>query len=156
MCGGDAEMVVRNRGGERVIQAQDFFMAPSVDITRMTVLEPTDFLTGIRLLNTWSGASFYFEKVADRNVWDFPLVNVAAAFRMDAQTVADARIVCGAVQCTPRRVEEAERLVRGQSRSEQVAESAAAVAIEGAEPLNYNHFKILLMRNLVKRAIRGV
>ncbi len=152
----DAEMVVRNPAGERVIRAQDFFMDPSVDITRMTVLEPDDLLTAIRLPNTWSGASFYFEKVADRNVWDFPLVNVAAAFRMDGQTVADARIVCGAVQCTPRRVEEAERLVRGQPRSEQVAESAAAVAIEGAEPLNYNHFKVPLMRNLVMRAIRGV
>ena len=152
----DAEMVVRNRGGERVIQAKDFFMPPSVDITRMTVLEPDDLLTAIRLPNEWSGASFYFEKVADRNVWDFPLVNVAAAFRMDGQTVADARIVCGAVQCTPRRVEQAERLVRGQPRSEQIAESAAAVATDGAEPLNYNHFKISLMRNLVKRAIRGV
>ena len=64
--------------------------------------------------------------------------------------------MCGAVQCTPRRVEQAERLVRGQLRNEQIAESAAAVATDGAEPLNYNHFKISLMRNLVKRAIRGV
>ncbi len=151
----DAEMVVRNRGGERVIKADDFFMEPAVDIRRMTVLDPDDLLTAIRISNTWSGASFYFEKVADRNTWDFPLVNVAAAFRMDGSTVEDARIVCGAVECVPRRVVAAERLVRGQPRSELIAEEAGAAAVEGAEPLNYNHFKIPLMQNLVKRAVRG-
>jgi xanthine dehydrogenase YagS FAD-binding subunit len=151
----DAGMVVRNQAGTRVIEAVDFFMPPSVDIRRMTVLEPEDLLTAVRLPNEWSGADFYFEKVADRNVWDFPLVNVAAAFRMNGSTVEDARIVCGAVQCTPRRAVAAERLVRGQSRSEQIAETAGAAAVEGAEPLNYNHFKIPLMENLVKRAVRG-
>lgn len=152
----DAEMVVRNRGGERVIRAADFFMPPSVDIRRMTVLEPEDLLTAVRLPNEWAGASFYFEKVADRNVWDFPLVNVAAAFRMNGTTVEDARIVCGAVQCTPRRVTVAERIVRGQARSEQVASSAGAAAVTGAEALAYNQFKIPLMESLVKRAVRGV
>ena len=152
----DAEIVIRSRRGERIVRANDFFMQPSVDIRRMTVLEPEELLTAIRLPNGWSGASFYFEKVADRNVWDFPLVNVAASFRMEGSTVEEARIVFGAVQCVPRRIEEAERLVRGQLRSEQVAESAGAAAVEGAEPLNYNHFKVPLMENLVKRAVRGV
>ncbi len=151
----DADIVIRRRGGERIVRASDFFMEPSVDIRRMTVLEPDELLTAVRLPNEWSGASFYFEKVADRNVWDFPLVNVAASFRMNDSIVEDARIVCGAVQCVPRRVEEAERLVRGQLRSEQVAESAGAAAVQGAEPLSYNHFKVPLMENLVRRAVRG-
>ena len=151
----DAEMVVRNRRGERVIPAADFFMPPSVDIERMTVLEPEDLLISIRLPAAWAGAEFYFEKVADRNVWDFPLVNVAAAFRMSGSTVAEARIVCGAVQCTPRRVIEAERIVRGQARSDQVAESAGAAAVDGAEPLAFNQYKIPLMQSLVRRAVRG-
>jgi xanthine dehydrogenase YagS FAD-binding subunit len=152
----DAEMVVRNRGGERIIRAGDFFMEPSEDIRRMTVLEPDDLLTAIRLPDTWAGARFYFEKVADRNVWDFPLVNVAAAFSvLDGPTVSDARIVCGAVQCIPRRVRAAERIVRGQALNEQVAEAAGAAAVEGAEPLHFNQFKIPLMQNLVKRAVRG-
>jgi xanthine dehydrogenase YagS FAD-binding subunit len=151
----DAQMIVRNRAGERVIPAANFFMPPSVDIERMTVLEPEDLLTSIRLPAAWSGAEFYFEKVADRNVWDFPLVNVAAAFRMDGSTIADARIVCGAVQCTPRRVLAAERIVRGQARSDQVAESAGTAAVNEAEPLAFNQYKIPLMQNLVRRAVRG-
>ena len=151
----DAEMVIRNRGGERVVRAADFFMPPSVDIRRMTVLEPEELLTAIRLPNEWAGASFYFEKVADRNVWDFPLVNVAAAFRMNGTTVEDARIVCGAVQCTPRRATAAERIVRGQARTEPVAASAGAAAVTDAEALSYNQFKIPLMESLVRRAVRG-
>jgi len=151
----DAQMVVRNRGGERLIRAGDFFMEPSVDIRRMTVLEPDDLLTAIRLPGSWAEASFHFEKVADRNVWDFPPVNVAAAFRMEGSAVTDARIVCGAVQCVPRRLQAAERLVRGQTRSEQVAEAAGAAAVQGAEPLTLNGYKIPLMQNLVRRAVRG-
>ena len=33
---------------------------------------------------------------------------------------------------------------------------AGKMAVEGAEPLRYNGYKVPLMRNLVKRAIRGV
>jgi xanthine dehydrogenase YagS FAD-binding subunit len=59
------------------------------------------------------------------------------------------------VQCTPRRVTAAERLVRGQARTDQVADAAGAAAVQGAEPLAFNGYKIPLMQNLVRRAIRG-
>ena len=75
--------------------------ARPVDIQRMTVLEPEDLLTTIRIPNTWAGANFYFEKVADRGAWDFPLVNVAAALRLEGGRIADARVVVGAVECIP-------------------------------------------------------
>ncbi len=151
----DASIVIRNSRGERVVDAEDFFMPPSVDIRRMTILEPGDILTAIRIPETWSGARFYFEKVADRNSWDFALVSVATAMRVDgAGTIEDVRIACGAVQCTPRRLHEVEALIRGRAQSEETAELAAAAAAHGARPLNYNHYKIPLMQNLVKRSLR--
>ncbi len=151
----DASLVIRSSRGERVVNAEDFFMPPSVDIRRMTVLELGDILTAIRIPETWSGARFSFEKVADRNAWDFALVSVATAMRVDgAGTIEDVRIACGAVQCTPRRLNEVEALVRGRAQSEETAELAAAAAAHGARPLNYNHYKIPLMQNLVKRSLR--
>jgi hypothetical protein len=33
---------------------------------------------------------------------------------------------------------------------------AGTMAVQGAQPLRYNGYKVPLMRNLVKRAIRGV
>ena len=44
----------------------------------MNVLQPGELLTAIRIPATMAGAQFYFEKVRDRQVWDFPLVNVAS------------------------------------------------------------------------------
>jgi xanthine dehydrogenase YagS FAD-binding subunit len=151
----DARMVVRDATGEREIPATDFFMEPSVDITRMTVLDPGDLLVAVRLPETWSQADVYFEKVADRNSWDFALASVAAAFRMEGDLIADVRIACGAVQCVPRRMRAVERLLRGAARTEEVALAAGALATEGAEPLAYNGYKIPLVENLVKRAVRG-
>ena len=152
----DASMVIQSSRGERVVSAEEFFMPQGVDITRMTVLEPGDILTTIRIPATWAGAPHYFEKVADRNSWDFALVNVATVMRIGgAGTIEDARIVCGAVQCTPRRLTEVEDVVRGRTQDEDTAELAAAAAARGARPLNYNHFKIQLMQNLVKRSVRS-
>jgi len=45
----------------------------------LNILRPGDLLTAIRIPSTWAGAQFYFEKVRDRNVWDFALLNVASA-----------------------------------------------------------------------------
>jgi len=151
----DATMVVSSTSGQREIPAQDFFVGPDRDILNMTVLNEGEILTAVRIPNTWANAEFYFEKVADRNVWDFALVNVAAAFRTSGENIEDARIVCGAVECVPRRLEDIEAAIRGQSRSDSTANSVAEMATVGARPLNYNNFKVPLMQNLVKRAIRG-
>jgi xanthine dehydrogenase YagS FAD-binding subunit len=150
----DASMVIRNLKGERVVPAEDFFMEPGVDITRMTVLRPGDILTAIRIPATWAGATFYFEKVADRNTWDFALVSIAAAMRTNGNGIDDIRMVCGGVQCVPRRLTEVENAMRGRPRNEETAARAGALAVQDAKPLNYNHFKVPLMENLVKRAVR--
>ncbi len=152
----EASMVVRSLGGERVVPAEDFFMEPGVDIERMTVLEPDEVLTAIRVPPTWADATFYFEKVSDRNSWDFALASVAAAFRTDGITIDDARIVCGAVQCVPRRMREVERWLSGRARTPEGVDAAGAMAVKGAEPLAYNGYKIPLVTNLVKRAIRSI
>jgi len=35
--------------------------------------------------------------VRDRNVWDFPLVNVASALKLSGQTITEGRVAVGAV-----------------------------------------------------------
>src|SRR5438874_5184816 len=74
----DAKFVVRSSKGERVVDAEEFFIGPKIDITRMTSTKPEEILVAIRIPATFANAYFYFEKVADRNAWDFPLVNVAS------------------------------------------------------------------------------
>ncbi len=149
----NASMVIRNSGGEREVSAEDFFVGPALDILNTTVLRPGDVLTAIRLPADWRGASFYFEKVADRNVWDFSLVSIAAAFRLNGDSISEASIVCGAVQTTPRRLRNVENALRGMSKGMATAEAISPMATAGARALAHNGFKIPLMQNLVKRAI---
>lgn len=147
----EAKMVIRSAKGERVVDAEKYFIGPAIDITHMTVLKPEELLVAIRVPAKWAGAKFHFEKVADRNVWDFPLVNVASALRVEGGEIKDARVVCGGVSCTPRLVPDA---VRGGKQDEETGMIAGKAASHGARPLNYNHYKIPLVENLVKRAIR--
>jgi xanthine dehydrogenase YagS FAD-binding subunit len=151
----DAQMVVRNAGGERTVAARNFFIGPWLDITRMTVLERGDLLVSIRIPGTFAGKPHYFEKVRDRQVWDFPLVNIASAMSVNGNTIEDARLVVGGVSARPLRLVEAEDAIRGRARNEDTARIAADIATRGAVTLRHNGYKIPLMQNLVKRAIRG-
>ena len=151
----EAQMVIRRGSREVVVDAEDYFVGPGVDIMRMTTLEPGDLLTAIRLPATWAGARFYFEKIRDREVWDFPLVNVASALKPAGDRIERIRIVVGAVAARPYRLRAVEAAVTGQPITEATAELAGQLAVDGAVPLQHNGYKVPLMRNLVKRAIRG-
>jgi xanthine dehydrogenase YagS FAD-binding subunit len=151
----DAQMVIQSARGERIVSAEDYFIGPATDITRMTVLAPGELLTAIRIPSTWAGAQFYFEKVRDRNVWDFPLLNVASAATYAGQNIERIRVVVNAAAARPLRLHAVEAAVVGKPRNEQTAELGGQIAVQGAQPLRYNGYKVPLMRNLVKRAIRG-
>jgi xanthine dehydrogenase YagS FAD-binding subunit len=150
----DAKLVIRSAKGERVVGTDGFFIGPKTDITQMTALKPNEILTAIRVSNSWAGAKFYFEKVADRDTWDFALVNVAAAIVVKNGVVERSRIACGGVSATPRRLTVVEDVIKGKPASEDIAKLAGQSAVRGAKPLNYNQFKIPLMANLVTRAVR--
>ena len=104
----DAKFVIRNSKGERVVNAEDYFIGPKVDIKRMTILQPGDLLTAIRIPGAWAGGRFYFEKVSDRDAWDFALVNVASAMIVEGGTIKQARIVVGGVAPRPFRLKPVE------------------------------------------------
>jgi xanthine dehydrogenase YagS FAD-binding subunit len=151
----DAQMVIRNADGEHVVAARNYFIGPWLDITRMTALQPGDLLVSVRIPGTFAGKTHYFEKIRDRQVWDFPLVNIASAMTLSGNTIGDARLVVGGVAARPMRLVDAEDAIRGRARNEETARMAAEIATRGAVALRHNAYKIPLMQNLVKRAIRG-
>jgi xanthine dehydrogenase YagS FAD-binding subunit len=151
----DAQMVIRNRRRERVVEAGDFFVGPAIDITRMTALEPDELLTTIRLPAQFAGAQFYFEKVRDRNAWDFPLVTVASAVVLRGGVVSIARVAVNGVAATPVRLIEVEQAITGQRLSEETATMASEYATRSSKALRHNDWKLPLMRNLVRRSLRA-
>ena len=152
----DAKFVIQTPKGEQVVDAENYFLGPDIDIMRMNILQHGDLLTAIRIPATWAGAHFYFEKVRDRNVWDFPLLNVASAMQLSGDTIQNIRIAVNAAAARPLRLKTVEDSVRGKQRNAANGEMAGKLAIQGAVPLQFNAYKIPLMRNLVKRAISGV
>jgi xanthine dehydrogenase YagS FAD-binding subunit len=152
----DAKFVIRTSRGERVVDAEDYFIGPQIDITRLHILKPGDLLTAIRIPSTWAGAQFYFEKVRDRNVWDFPLLNVASAMVVSNGIIERMRIAVNGAAARPLRLKIVEDAVRGKAPNSATGEMAGKLAVQGAVPLQFNAYKVPLMRNLVKRAIGGV
>ncbi len=151
----DAEFVIKRGSAERVVPAREFFVGPGIDITKLTVLQPGDLLTAIRIPATWAGKAHYFEKVRDRQVWDFALVNIAASLNMSGTTISDVRMVVNGVSAEPYRLDAVEAAIKGKPRDKATAEMAAELAVQGAVPLRHNAYKIPLVKALVKRAIRG-
>ena len=150
-----ASMVMRGAAGERIVAAEDYFIGPGSDITRMTVLQPGELLTAIRIPGDWAGSHFYWEKIRDRQVWDFALVSVASAMTLSGTTIQNIRLVVNGVSARPLRLVAVEQYVKGKPRNEATAAVAGDMAIQGAQPLRFNAYKVPMMRNLVKRAIRG-
>jgi xanthine dehydrogenase YagS FAD-binding subunit len=152
----DAKFVIRTPKGERVIDAGDYFVGPDIDITSLHVLKPGELLTAIRIPSAWAGAQFYFEKVRDRNVWDFALLNVASAMVVANGGIERIRIAVNGAAARPLRLTAVEDAVRGKPANAATGEIAGKLAVQGAVALQFNAYKIPLMRNLVKRAIGGV
>jgi len=152
----DAKFVLMTSKSQQVIDAEHYFVGPDLDITRMNILRAGYLLTAVRIPSTWAGADFYFEKIRDRNVWDFPLLNIASAMRSSGEAIQDIRIAVNAAAARPLRLKVVEDSVRGKPRNAATGEAAGKLAVQGAVPLQFNAYKIPLMRNLVKRAISGV
>jgi xanthine dehydrogenase YagS FAD-binding subunit len=152
----DAKFAILTPNGERVIDAEDYFIGPDIDITSLHVLKPGELLTAIRIPSAWEGVQFYFEKVRDRNVWDFPLLNVASAMVISNGVINKIRIAVNGAAARPLRLTAVEDAVRGRPANASTGAMAGKLAVQGAVALQFNAYKIPLMRNLVKRAVGGV
>jgi len=82
---------------------------------------------------------------------------VAAAVSLDGnKTVGEARLVLGGVAPIPWRVPKAEAALAGKKLNNDLLTEVARVALQGAEPLAKNAYKIPLTQTLVRRALARV
>ena len=92
--------------------------------------------------------------MADRETWDFALVNVASALVVNNGVIERARVACGAVSAVPRRLKVVEEIVKGKPASADIATLAGQSADARRAAAQLQQFKIPLMANLVTRAVR--
>jgi xanthine dehydrogenase YagS FAD-binding subunit len=145
----DAVIVVRSAKGEQRIPIADFHRLPGDTPERDNNLDPGALITAVDL--PASALKAHYLKVRDRASYAFALVSVAAAVKMDGDTVVDARIALGGVAHKPWRKREAEQLLFGKTKA--AFPAAAELLLEGAQPRAHNAFKIELAKRAIVRAL---
>ncbi|MBI1743535.1 xanthine dehydrogenase family protein subunit M [Candidatus Acetothermia bacterium] len=138
---------------EGTVSLEEFFVRPKASNRQMTILGANELITEVQVPMLDGDSSGIYLKAMDRKVWAFALVSVAVQVSWDKERVKGARIVLGGVAPIPWRVPAAEEIVRDQAITEEIATSASEAALEGAQPLRDNGYKIALAKALVKRAL---
>src|SRR5580698_3142715 len=83
-------------------------------------------------------------------------MNVASAMVTSGDRIERVRMAVNGAAARPLRLKAVEDAIRGKPTSPATGEMAGKLAVQRAVPLQFNAYKIPLMRNLVKRAISGV
>jgi xanthine dehydrogenase YagS FAD-binding subunit len=148
----DATAKIQSPRGQYETSFADFFLLPKDDIRNMHRLATDEILTEINLPIRPNQRSTFI-KYAMRNSWDFALASVAVTFTLEGSTVRNARILLGGVAPTPWRSLDAEQVIEGKPLTDSLIEAAALAAINHAEPLSHNEFKVGLVKKLVRSAL---
>jgi xanthine dehydrogenase YagS FAD-binding subunit len=140
--------------GKRVIPLDKFFTLPSENIRRENVLRNDEIITHIQVPASPIAARSTYLKFKERESMDFAMSAVAAALQLGPNNqVAQARLVLGGVAPIPWRATGAETFLVGKTLSSDVLAQAATLALEGAQPLEKNTYKVPLTKTLVRRAL---
>jgi 4-hydroxybenzoyl-CoA reductase subunit beta len=140
--------------GERVVPAGRFYHNDGINYLTK---QPDEILVDVRLPapNGWDAV---YHKLRRRGSFDFPVLGVAAALKMDGDIVRQARIVLGAVASLPREAVEAARLLVGERLSPELIDRAADAAYRPARPLDNTDlthpYRKKMTRVFVTRALR--
>jgi len=148
-----ATVRISTGGRERTVPIDKFFVSPRQDPRRENVLQPNEILTEIEVPAAPAGSKAIYVKEMVRETWDFALCSVAAMVTVRDGVVEDARIVLGGVAPVPYRAVKAEAALKGRRLDEASAGAAGAAAVEGAQPLAKNAYKVPLTRAVVTRAL---
>ena len=149
----DAKFRVTNSDGERTIPAAEFFALPRVDAARENVLAKDEILTAVDLPAARPHTRSTYHKVLDREAWTHAVVSAAIVLEMDQQVCKSARIVLGGVAPIPWRLPKVEAMLAGKPITPELAAQAAEAALEGANPLAKNAYKVPLTKAVVRRTL---
>jgi xanthine dehydrogenase YagS FAD-binding subunit len=138
--------------GNRDVAFDSYFIGPREDVLRENVLKKDEFMTHVEIPNPASGTKFGWTKLKDRQVYDFALTSVAAAFTMDGDKWKDGRIVLGGVAPVPYRAKVVEDALKGKEIKGTIKQAAATIR-NVARPMSLNGYKVDVAVGLIERTI---
>ena len=126
----DAQVALVGPQGRRVVPLSDYFTGPA-----QSIRQPGEIIHEFLIPQNGSNLRGGFYKIG-RLSDDIAMVNAAATLLIQDGTIAQARVVLGAVAPTPLRVRAAETALVGQPPIEEVFQRAANLAVEAARPIS--------------------
>ncbi len=140
--------------GERLIPIERLYRDDGIEYLAK---RPDEILTEI-VLPPADGTRSAYMKLRRRGSFDFPVLGVAVALRMDGEIVRDGRIVLGAVASRPREATAAAALLAGRRLTAELIAAVAEAAAKPAKPLDNTDFthpyRKKMTRVFVTRALR--
>lgn len=139
--------------GEREIPAGDFFTLPTLqNVMKENVLGDEELLTHVILPPPGNVRSGHYE-VRYKQSHDWPIAFATVVLTMGGSMIQSARVVLGAVAPVPWRSPDAERALAGKPLNEDTAALAGEAAVQAAQPMSGNAYKIQIAKTAVKRAV---
>ena len=126
----DAVVKLSSARGEREIPVAALYQNDGIDYLSRT---PDEILTEVRVPAGWKST---YWKLRRRGSFDFPILGVAAAVKLEGDTVSEARIALGAVASRPFLVEKAGDFLKGKRLTDEVIAQAAAFVANRAKPMD--------------------
>ncbi len=152
----DARVNVLGTDGEpRRIAFADYHRLPGDEPQHDNRLKPGEIVTSVTVPGNNLADHACYLKVRERTSYAFALVSVAAALEIKEGVIVDVRLAMGGVAHKPWRAVAAERLLRGQTPSDERFAAAAAAEMKAARPLQHNGYKVAIGRRLLVRALHA-
>lgn len=149
----NASAKITGSGGDRTVAFDQYFHGPREDVLTENVLKPDEIMTEVIVPTPASGAKMAWNKLKDRQVYDFAVVSVAAVFTVDGSgNWQDGRIALGGVAPVPYRAQVVEDALKGKNIQNTIKQAAAQVRTV-ARPMSLNAYKIDLVQGLIERTV---
>ena len=127
-----ASVRVVNADGERIVALADLYREDGISYL---AIGRDDIVTEV-LLPTLEGWRSTYLKLRDRGSFDFPILGLAAAVRLEGGIVREARVAMTAVASRPMLVEDAATAIIGTRLEDDAIAAAAAAAHKLARPMD--------------------
>ena len=147
----DARIKISSPKGIREITLEEFFVLPEQDPYHETILKPQELLTEV-IVPATTRKSHYL-KFRERKSIDFAMVSVAFTATVTGKRLSNLRLVLGGVAPIPWRAHKAEKILEGKEIDDNAILEAGAAELADVSPLDQNEFKVILTKNLLKRAV---
>jgi 4-hydroxybenzoyl-CoA reductase subunit beta len=136
--------------GERWLDAAAFFRDDGI---QYLTKQPDEILAEIELppLDGWRAV---YLKLRRRGSFDFPILGVAAAVKLEEGIVQAARLVLGAVGSAPVDQSELAQSMRGQQPTPELLDEVAAAAYRGARPLDNTDLNYAWRKKMARVYVR--